>query len=428
MNTFTRYYSAIAYLEGLSNLPLEKDFMVPSRNLGIYLKRMRYFLDLIGSPDQGIKYIHVTGTAGKGSVTNMLHEILYASGKRVGSFTSPFVTTSIEKIKVGSLYIAPDEFADIVDYLKPYIDQAYLAGPYGRPSYFEIFLAIGFMYFKQKKCEWVVLEVGLGGRFDATNVIESPVVTAITTIDYDHTKLLGNTLKKIALDKAGIIKKGSQFFTAEQRPALLQLFADICASLKVPMMQVPMQDDYMTYNTALVTSIAEYIGIESKYIKHGIKSARLQCRFEVMQKEPYVILDGAHNRSKIASTIVNLRKLKKMHPYKKVHIILGLAENKDESMILDQIVPLADSIYFTRFQIKDRKCAHPKQLEQLSQKFLKKDARVTVTLDPHIAMDKALKKAKSKDIVLVAGSFFLAGEMRKRWCAEEKILKKRKGF
>jgi len=158
----------------------------------------------------------------------MIHEVLLVSGKKVGSFTSPFVVTSIEKVKVGELYISPEEFADIVEYLKPFIDEAYISGPYGRPSYFEIFFAIALVYFKQQKCEWVVLEVGLGGRYDATNIIERPIVTAITNIDYDHTEILGKTLKKIAFDKAGIIKTGAEFFTTEQNKSVLAVFSEIC--------------------------------------------------------------------------------------------------------------------------------------------------------------------------------------------------------
>lgn len=324
MNNFERYQSAINFLEGLSNLPLNGDYMIKQRNLGVYLKRMRYFLGLIGNPDRGMKYIHITGTSGKGTVTNTVHEILKVSGKNVGSFTSPFVTTSIEKIKVKDSYIGPDELVDIVEYLKPFIDKAYLEGPYGRPSYFEIFLAIALIYFKQQKCEWVVLEVGCGGRYDATNVIEKPIVTAITMIDYDHTHLLGKTLKKIAHDKAGIIKKGSMFFTAEQRPALIKIFDAICKDNKVKLNQIPQQENYREYNRALASAITRSVGVSEQDIKKGIEIARLQCRFEIIQKMPLVILDGAHNRSKIRSTIVNLENLK----FKKLHLLLVSLKTK----------------------------------------------------------------------------------------------------
>lgn len=229
----------MSFLQGLNNLPLDGDYLVDKHHADRYIKRMRYFLNLIGNPDKGMKLIHIAGTSGKGTVTNMVHEILLASGKNVGSFTSPFVTTPIEQIKVGDAYISPDEFADIVEYLKPFIDVAYTEGPYGSPSYFEIFFSIALVYFQRKKCDWVVLEVGLGGRYDATNVIERPSVTAITNIDYDHTELLGKTLRKIASDKAGIIKSGSAFFTTEQRPALLKIFSSICDEKRVAFRALP---------------------------------------------------------------------------------------------------------------------------------------------------------------------------------------------
>ncbi len=424
MNNFERYDDAINFLEGLSNLPLKGDYMVKHGHSGVYLKRMRYFLNLIGNPDRGIQYIHITGTAGKGTVTNMVHEILNVSGKKVGSFTSPFVSASIEKIKVNDTYIAPRALADIVAYLKPFIDKAYLEGPYGRPSYFEIFLAIAFMYFKQQKCEWAVLEVGLGGRYDATNVIEKALVTAITTIDYDHTQILGKTLKEIAYDKAGIIKTGSVFFTAEQRPPLIKIFSEICTEKNVILNQIPPQTNYQEYNKALASAIAERVGIAAPCIKKGIARARLPCRFELVQRKPYVVLDGAHNRSKIRSTIVNLKSVK----FNKLNLIIGMAENKDETSILKEIIHLADSVYVTRFQVKDRKCAHPNVLRDRSRKYLKRTAHIETFLDPCHALREALSKAKEDDLVLVVGSFFLAGEMRKKWFPEKLILSKRKSF
>ncbi len=424
MNAFDRYHQAVDFLEGLSNLPVEKDYMRDRSNPLLYLKRMRYFLALLGNPDRGFKFIHITGTAGKGTVTTMVHEILHASGVKVGSFMSPFVTTSIEKIRVGERYIGPDELADIVEYLKPYIDRAYIRSPYGRPSYFELFLAIAFVYFKRQKCEWVVLEVGLGGRYDATNVIEKPAVTVITSIDYDHTEILGKTLGKIARDKAGIIKKGSVFFTAEQRPALLHMFQKICDEKKVVLHQTPRQKNYQEYNTTLAGAIAEHLGTAEKYISRGMKRTHLQCRFEIMQQNPLVVLDGAHNRAKIRSTIENLAQL----DFRKLHLIIGIADSKDKVSILKQIIPLADRIMFTRFQIKDRKCAHPKELLALSRPFLKSGVKYELLLDPEQALVGAFRHAAKKDLILAVGSFFLAGELRKNWIAEEKILRTRKNM
>ena len=422
MNNFQRYFRAVSFLQGLNNLPLDGDYLVDKHHADRYIKRMRYFLNLLGNPDKGLKFIHIAGTSGKGTVTNMVHEILLASGKNVGSFTSPFVTTPIEQIKVGDAYIAPDEFADIVEYLKPFIDVAYAEGPYGSPSYFEIFFSIALVYFQRKKCDWVVLEVGLGGRYDATNVIERPSVTAITNIDYDHTELLGKTLQKIAFDKAGIIKLGAAFFTTEQRPALLKIFGAICDEKHVALQSLLRRNNYREYNADLATAIARHVGVSDEAISQGIKDVRLPCRFEVVGRNPTVVLDGAHNRAKIRATLANLEKV----AFQRLHLVVGIADNKDHISILEQIIPLADSVSFTRFQSRERKCAHPKELLKKSAGFLKKSARVRMFLDPERAVSQSIQDAHQDDLVLVVGSFFLAGEVRRRWFPEELILEKRK--
>ena len=424
MVKFERYHKAVNFLEGLNNLPLQGDYIIDKHHADVYLKRMRHFLKLLGNPDKKLRFIHIAGTSGKGTVTNMVHEILNAAGKNVGSFTSPFVTTSIEKIKVGDKYISPDKFADIVDYLKPFIDKTYIDGSYGRVSYFEIFLAIALIYFKKQKCEWVILEVGLGGRYDATNVIERPLATAITNIDYDHTEILGKTLKKIAYDKAGVIKQGSTVFTNEQRPSLLKILDKICEEKHAPLYVLPRQNSYQKYNKELATAITRHLGTADKYITQGTRTARLMCRFEMMQVKPTVILDGAHNRSKIKTTIDNLREIK----FKKLYLIIGIADNKDHISILKQIVPEADYVLFTKFQNKDRKCAHPKELLEKSKRYFKKGAESEICLDAESALTSALTFANINDMILVVGSFFLSGELRKHWYSEDLVLKKRKSF
>ncbi len=422
MQNFKRYYDAITYLEALPNLTVHNNYMLRGKRLSDYLKRMNYFLKLLGDPHKGFKYIHVTGTAGKGTVTNMLHEVLHASNKKVGSFTSPFVSTSIEKIRVKDSYISPDEFADIVDQLIPVIDHMYVHGPFGRPSYFEIFFAAALLYFKKQKCEWVVLEVGCGGRYDATNVIESPQITAITCIDYDHTEILGKTLQKIAYEKMGIIKQGSVFFTTEKRPHLLKMFKSTCKNRDASYHPLSPLSSFSGTNELLVRSIAEYLNLDSVSITKGIEAVKLQCRFEIIQSNPTVILDGAHNRIKMRSTAANLSDVK----FKKLHLICGLAENKNGTEILHEIIPHADHVYFTRAQVKERRFAHPTQLLKQSKKYSKPAVKVAIFLHPLWALNAALAHAKKDDLILVTGSFFLSGELRKQWIPEEKILGTRK--
>lgn len=418
-----KYRSAVAFVESFSNSSLRKNTGKTKKDPSFFLDRTRYFLDLIGNPEERFKYIHVTGTAGKGTVSTMLHEVLKASGKKVGLFTSPYVTTTTEKIRVGGKFIAIPKFLKLVEYVKPFITQAQ-KGPYGGPSAFEIFFAIALLYFKQQKCEWVVLEVGLGGQYDATNVIARPKIAAITNIDYDHTEILGDTLREIATDKAGIIKAGSALFTSEQRPALLSLFKNICREKGAAFFSIPHQRHYHDYNAELVGAICRHIGISQRRIEQGIKNTALPCRFEIMQKQPTVILDGAHNRSKIRSTIANLERL----TFNKLYLIVSIADNKrDNRAILKPLMqmPYLMQVILTRVSIGERKTLHPNVLVSAAKRHKKKGTSMRVMADGNEALDYALSHASKNDLILVTGSFFLAGELRKHWVSEETVLKNR---
>jgi len=421
-----KYREAVSFIESFSNTSIRKNFGKDKRDPRFFLDRTRYFLDLLGNPGKDISYIHVTGTAGKGTVSTMLANILTVSGKKTGLFTSPYVTTTIEKIAIDGIYISPTEFIRLVDYLKPFIEKA-KKGPYGAPSAFELFLAISFLFFQKQKCEWVILEVGLGGRYDATNIIEKPVVTAITMIDYDHTEVLGKTLKEIATDKAGIIKPGCAFFTSEQRPTLQKLFKNICAEKGVPFNAVPKQLDHSAYNRELVTAIGKHLRIPDKSIHRGISNTKLPCRFETIQKKPTVILDGAHNRAKIRSTISSLKKLS----FEKLFLIVSVADNKnDNRRILKDLLamPYSMSLTLTQVQSPERRSLHPNKLLTYAKKFQRKNASIEVDGNAHLALKSALKEAAANDVILVTGSFFLAGELRKEWVSEEEVLEARAAF
>ncbi len=421
---YQRYHRAVEFIDSLSNLPIFPDYMsLQTAHPKIYLDRMRYFLKLVSNPERGFKFVHITGTSGKGTVATMIHNSLATSGKKSGLFTSPFVVSPIEKIAVGESYIAPEEFADLVEEIKPAIDKANTASRFGRPSHFEIYFAVALLYFKKKKCDFAVIEVGCGGRYDATNVIPKPKVTAITSIDLDHTEILGKTLKAIAYDKAGIIKRGSQFFTTEQRPSILKIFQKICRELGVPFQAVSVGENLGT-NESLARVICTALGIEQKHIERGIKTTRLPARFEIVARKPLTIIDGAHNPAKIKYTIENLRKQK----FGRLILVIGICANKDTKAMLKEIVPLADKIIFTRSASRDRKPAPPKRLLAEAKKYLKRQATTAIFLDSLDAFNYARKNASPSDCILVAGSFFLAGELRKLWFSEEKILKSRKSF
>ncbi len=425
MNKFEKYYKANDFLEGLFNLRAVTKQYGRATNPDIYIKRMKYFLKLIGNPEKGMKYIHITGTAGKGSVANTIHSILVQNKEQVGLFTSPFATCATEKIKVGNLYIDPNKFAEIVEKIKPAIDQAFKDNL--GPSYFELFLAIAFIYFKQQKCRWVVLEVGAGGKYDATNIIKKPEVAVITNIDWDHMHLLGNTLTKIANDKSGIIKKGSVFWTAEKRSHILKIFQKKCKDTNVRFNKVNTKKftNYCDLNDELVRNIAKEINIPGKVVEKAIENTKaLPCRFEKIQNKPQIILDGAHNKSKIKSTIENIKKLK----YKKLICIMSFAENKKLEDVLNPLLPIADYIYATRFQIKERTCADPNIILQVANNYTKRKIQTDLFMDPNQAMERALKKAQVDDLIVVTGSFFLSGELRKIWYDQDHILNKRSSY
>jgi len=420
------YHEAVRYVESFSNTSLRNNFGIDKKDPSFFLNRTHYFLDLLNNPEKGFSYIHITGTAGKGTVSHMLQEVLVASGKRTGLFTSPYVTTTIEKIRVDDLYIDPQEFINLVEYLKPFILKAQ-KGPFGVPSAFELFFTIALLHFKKQRCEWIVLEVGLGGRYDATNIITNPIVTAITNIDYDHTEILGNTLREIATDKAGIIKPGSCFFTSEQRPALLNIFEGICKKMNVDFHAVRGQSDYSSYNRELVKAIAKSIGISDECVVRGIQSTKLPCRFEMIQEKPTVILDGAHNRAKIRSTISNIKKLS----FRKLYLIVAIADSKkDHQAILEPLLsmPYPMHVVFTQVKMNERTSVAASFLLSLSKKFKRKDTILELIEEAHDALSYVLKIAVENDVVVVTGSFFLAGELRKRWFSEEWILKHQKSY
>lgn len=398
-------------------------------NPEVYLKRIKYFLKLFGNPEKEFKIIHVGGTSGKGSTVAMIHSILDEAGKKVGSFYSPHPTTSIERIKVGKKYISSYEFIQLVNKIKPYLEKCYLNSPYGLPSYFETFLVLALLYFQQKKCEYVILEVGCGGRYDATNVVEKPKISIITNINFDHTNILGRTLKKIAYEKAGIIKKNRVLLTAETRPQILKIFKKICQRksskfIKIEKEELPFKlsllGDHQLINASLSKKATQILQIPTEFIKIGLKKAFIPCRIEIMQKRPLVLLDGAHNPSKIKALVDTLSKF----IYDKLWLIIGINKNKDIRSILKLIVPKADELFLTH-HLEHRSCANLKFLFEKT-KEIKKNLKPKIFIDPKEALKEALRKAKAKDLILITGSFYLVGDLRKYWVLEEEILKKRK--
>ncbi len=422
-NKYKKYYEAINYLETLGNINggYRKANIKTHPNPKMFLDRMNDLLNKIGNPEIGFKYIHITGTAGKGSVSSLVHEKLSKTQKSIGIFTSPFVVSTIEKIQVNSKYIDPIVFAELVGTIKPHVDQMILESKYGSPSYFEMIFAIALLYFKKEKCEYVILEVGLGGQYDATNIIKKPIITSITNISLDHTNILGNKLEDIAIDKAGIIKNGSIFFTSEENKKILKIFRDRCTLIGANYNKLNVDKlDYNLRNQLLADSICKSIGVD-EVILNAKSILSLPARFEIIKKKPFIIIDGAHNPSKIGSTVFNLSKLK----YKDLVLVIAISSDKDWKSMLKIIIPIAKKVYITRFSSAGRQAANPKLLFNYTKKYLRRGSSVYFYSDPIKAYECAIKELTTEDTLLVTGSFYLAGEIRSIYCPEEKILENR---
>jgi dihydrofolate synthase/folylpolyglutamate synthase len=447
------YQKAVDFLESLVNIPDPVSFFAKNKRRlrrrekrTVFIKRLRFLLKLLGRPDQKLKFIHVTGTSGKTSVTSFIASILGAAGFKTGIFTSPHVTSITERIALGGRFIPAGKLADIIEYLKPYLSRCAAESPYGCPSFFETVLAAALVYFKNEKCDYAVLEAGIGGMFDATNVIERAEAAVITNVGLDHLDVLGNTKQAIARDKAGIIKRGSRFFTAERDPRIIRILREACRAKRVPFRRV--NGDYRILKNELSGVEFEYEGEKFKTrlagehqagnavlafeavreiikgnrlaLRRGIADVFIPCRLEEMPGRPRIVLDGAHNADKMSATAESVRKFK----YRKLILIVGLAKNKDAAGILKNIIPLADSVYLTRFLNKGRKSQCLRRIIKISRRLTKKN--ISVFIDPHEALAAAKKRAGQEDLILVTGSFFLTGELRAAWFPEERILEKGK--
>jgi len=414
--SFDTYYRAVRYLEKLGASPHDQAYM-RSHNSDPeqFLERTRELVSRLGDPGKYFRYVHVSGTSGKGTTVTSLHNMLCSDGRRVGSFTSPYATTSIEKIKVNDKLINPATFARLVKKIRPVIEGMEKNGAYGRPTYFEIFFAIALLYFKEQKCDWVILEVGCGGTYDAGNIIKTSI-SATTNVGLDHTKLLGNTLSKIAREKAGIIKPHSHFFTTERRERIRAIFKQKCAKEHATM-HIVSGKKFQESDHELARAIARHIGVSEQAIARGDVETILPCRFEIMDKKPTIVLDGAHNPDKIRSVVHNSKQL----TYDTLYTIFASAKNKNAKAMLALLAPITKHFIFTEFSVEGRDSYTAAELTQRCPRNIPHSSEP----DPIQALIWAKKRARSNDCILVTGSFFLTGALRKQWIPEATILKNR---
>lgn len=414
LKQYQQFQEALNYLESLGNLT-DANFFAGTSDPNFHFNRAKRLLKLGGNPDKALKIIHVTGTSGKGTTTNLIYNILQANGHKVGAHFSPYVSVPTEKIQINNKFISVSEFIKLVEEVKPIIQKCYET--YGPPSYFEIWILMTLLYFKKKKCDYVVLEVGCGGRFDATNAVGKTLVSVITNVGLDHTHILGNTYKQIAFEKAGIIRPKGKIFTATENVSALRVIEEVAQEQNADLTVLQKQEDP---NEALAIAVTAHLKIpETKVIK-GLKETKLPGRFETMQSKPLVIIDGAHNPDKISFLTQRLKKIK----FNKLHVICGLTNFKKPREVFKELLPLTSHLYITRFTASHRKVTPPIEIK----KSLKSKKPTQIYLDPQAALATALKKVKKDDLILITGSFFLCGELRKNWISETNQLELRKSF
>jgi dihydrofolate synthase/folylpolyglutamate synthase len=401
------------------------------------LENITKLLEFMGNPQKGLKVIHVAGTNGKGSTCAFINQMLIEAGFRVGLYTSPFLESFNERIKLNNQPIDNQELASITEFVKERIEELIRQG-FSHPTEFEVVTAIGFEFFKRKNVDFVVLEVGLGGRFDATNVVENPEICVITSIGFDHMDILGSTIEKIAFEKAGIIKQNTKVILALQRyEEVKEVISKVCKEQNAQLIEV--ERNYHVLKSTLegivfdcVTPKGIYKNLEIKLLgthqvenalncvyvyeclkeKYDIKTealikgllnARWNGRFEVLIDKPLVVLDGAHNVDGMKVLVENC---KIYLNDKKIVAVVGILKDKEYEKMISLIKSVAQRVIFTLVPSQKRAFSEKEALE-ISHK-----CGVEFVPDFREAIKYALGLCNEDDAVIICGSLYLVGAAR----------------
>lgn len=390
----------------------------------------------MGNPHEKLKYIHVAGTNGKGSTVAFISNILMRSGYKVGIYTSPYLERFTERIRIDEIEIGKDELARITAHVKEKVEDMILLGE-NHPTEFEIVTAIAFQYYFEKNCDIVVLEVGMGGRLDSTNVISTPLVSVITTISYDHMEWLGESLHEIAFEKAGIIKDRGDVVLYPQSDEVEKVFEDVCRERNARLYKVDMKSlklteygvngqtfDFEEFESLRISLLGEHqlrncavaikcvrvlqksgFDISEAEIAEGLAKTKWPGRLEVLCAEPIVIIDGGHN----AECAEILKKtLNEYFPCKRKTIIMGVMKDKDYKSMIQAVASIASC--FITVTPKGERSLPAKELEI----FVSPYCNYVYTSDTiEDAIRHALEITPKNDLICAFGSFVYIGEVRK---------------
>lgn len=404
------------------------------------LQRIEKLLGYLGDPHKKLKFLHIGGTNGKGSTAAFAAAVLEAAGYRVGLYTSPYLEKFTNRMAINGQDIDAERLVELVRKVKPYVAEIAADPLCGHPTEFEVVTALALTYFAQELPDLVILEVGLGGRLDATNAVCS-LVTAISTISLEHTQVLGHTVEAIAREKAGIIKEGGMVVT-QAREVALDVIDDTCRQKNVPLfhlgaefkaekvsgnldgqtfdyyglqhhfprLRIRLLGNYQVNNAALALAALELLekkgySLPAEAVYHGLLHTRWPGRLEIMQRAPLVVVDGAHNME----AFQNLRAaLQHDFSYRRLILVLGLLDDKAREEILAEILPLADVLILT--EPDSPRAAKARVLERSARKIMTGPVYVRAKIPEAIQL--ALSQAGAPDLVLIAGSLYLISDAR----------------
>ena len=397
------------------------------------LRRMEALLQRLDNPHLSTKAVHIAGSKGKGSTSAMIAAGLQAAGYKTGLYTSPHLVTLRERIQVDGKPILKRELESLVARMRPHVEAVDHDKTYGELSTFELLTAAAFMQFQQKAVDFQVLETGLGGRLDATNVV-TPEVCIITSISLDHTEVLGDTLARIAAEKAGIIKPGRPVVSSAQAEEAAQVIREACQkkgarlisvgsdivwrkldsnlsgqSLEVQGLKgsyritIPLLGAHQLQNAAAAVGALEVLGVPRKSIEAGLAKTNWPGRLQILRRRPLLVVDGAHNRDS-ASKLKEA--LKEYFHFDRLILIIGTSADKDVSGIIEELAPLANTVIVTRSR-------HPRATkpEILAGEFARLGVQAERAEDVARAVAEAQGKAGRGDLICATGSLFLVAEV-----------------
>lgn len=395
------------------------------------LDRIRELCALLGNPQDRLRFVHVAGTNGKGSTCSMLASVLHIAGYRTGLFTSPYIREFNERMGIDGENISDEALGEVTDYVKQFADRMT-----DKPTEFELITAIGFVYFAREKCDVVVLETGLGGRLDSTNIISTPDLCVITGIDLDHTSILGDTYAKIAAEKAGIIKPACPVVVGDCNAESMAVISEQaksrgasfhCVDLsKLINVQYTLDGaifDYADYanisislagvyqprNCATVLECVDALrrngyAISEEALRRGLMNARWMARFEVLSRDPLVIYDGGHNPQGVRACVESV---KAVLPNQRVCVLCGILRDKDYEHMITALSEIADSV--VTLTVDSPRALPAKELaDTLTSRGICAEAAVSAKE----AVECAYRKAKEKGIpLLMIGSLYMYSQI-----------------